>query len=399
MKKYLPILFFLFLNFAFQTNARESQEKIAQIPVQNTTTPKDSLALFLKHYEGFFKTNFNVSECPGAAVVIVKDNTVVYKKGFGVKKIHTTDSVDVNSVFRIASLSKGVSAVLAGHMVDKNELQWNQFVKDAVPTFGLKEHAQAARLQVRHLLSHTTGIYKYTFTKLIQKGLSLDQMIPSFNRIGVVAKEGEKYGYQNVVFSIIEKVMEKNTKKSFDDLLKERLFDPAGMTNASTTYTAIKANTNVALPHGYNCTSNKYWVKRIHPNYYNVAAAGGVNASISDMGEYLKVLLGNRPDIISKASLNEIFNPVVCTEGNSTYLNLWDGVTAAHYAMGWRVMDYKGRRIIYHGGNVNQYKTQLLVDPDNGIAICILFNGPNSFNGPAIPTFLSYYDFYKAMSK
>lgn len=360
---------------------------------------KDSLSFFLDHYDKFFATNFNVSECPGAAVVIVKDSTVVYKKGFGVKKIHTQDSVDVHSVFRIASLSKGVTAVLAGNMVDRNELKWDQNVKESVAIFDLRDKEQASRLKVDHLLSHTTGVYPYTFTRLIQQGMSLEQIVKSFKRKGVVSKEGAGYGYQNAMFSVIEKIMENQTQKTFELLLKERIFNPSGMKTASSTFLDIKSNDNVAFPHSYNHYSKKYRLDNLHKNYYNVAAAGGVNASISDMGEYLKVLLGYRPDVISEKRLSDIFNPVICTSQEDTYVNLWDGVTDSYYAMGWRILDYRGRRIVYHGGNVNQYKTQLLIDPDNKIAICVLFNGPNPFNGPVMPTFLNYYDFYKDMKK
>ncbi|WP_281989361.1 serine hydrolase domain-containing protein [Aquimarina aggregata] len=391
--KYFYVVSFVF--FAISCSAPAPKEKTVTVVETPVVSKKDSLSLFLEHYEKFFATNFNVSECPGAAVVIVKDSTVVYKKGFGVKEIHTQDSVDVNSVFRIASLSKGVTAVLAGNLVDQQELKWNQYIKESLNTFDLRNKEQASRLKVNHVLSHTTGLYPYTYTRLIQQGLSLDQIIRRFKRKGVVAREGVNYEYQNAIFSVIEKIMEKQTGTSFELLLKDRIFEPASMHTASSTFAAIKSNTNVALPHSYNHYSKKYSLDRLHKNYYNVAAAGGINASISDMGEYLKVLLGYRPDIISKERLQEIFNPVICTSDKDTYVNLWDGVTDSFYAKGWRILDYRGRRIVYHGGNVNQYKTQLMVDPDHKIAICVLFNAPNPFNGPVIPTFLSYYDFYK----
>lgn len=390
--KYFCVVFGII--FFASCNISKPKENVSSIHERPKISKKDSLSFFLEHYEKFFTTNFNVSECPGAAIVIVKDSTVVYKKGFGVKKIDTQDSVDVNTVFRIASLSKGVTAVLAGNLVDHNELKWNQKIKESLRAFDLKDKAQADRLRVDHLLSHTTGLYPYTCSGHIQNGFSIDRIISSFKTKGVVAKEGIDYEYQNAMFSVIEKIMEKNTKKTFETLLKERLFDPAEMHNASSTFSEIKNNTNVALPHSYNHYSKTYKLDKLHQNYYNVAAAGGVNASISDMGEYLKVLMGYRPDIISKESLTDIFNPIICTSDKDTYVNLWDGVTDSYYAMGWRILDYRGRRIIYHGGNVNQYKTQLLVDPDNKIAICVLFNAPNPFNGPVIPTFLSYYDFY-----
>ncbi|WP_103069909.1 serine hydrolase domain-containing protein [Aquimarina sediminis] len=391
MKCFYVVLIAVFLS---SCNTSEPEKEKNAIEEEFNVSKKDSLSFFLEHYEKFFATNFNVSECPGAAVVIVKDSTVVYKRGFGVKKIHTQDSIDENTVFRIASLSKGMTAVLAGNLVDRNELNWDQKIKESVRMFSLKDKKQADRLEVGHLLSHTTGLYKYTFTKLIQKGWSIDRIVNSFKNKGVVAREGVEYEYQNAMFSVIEKIMENQTGKPFEVLLKERVFDPANMSTASSTFSEIKASKNVALPHSYNHYSKKYSVTKIHKNYYNVAAAGGINASISDMGEYLKVLLGHRPDVISNSSLADIFNPVICTSDKDTYVNLWDGVTDSYYAMGWRILDYRGRRVVYHGGNVNKYKTQLLIDPDNGIGICVLFNAPNSFNGPVIPTFLNYYDFY-----
>ncbi len=395
----MKCFYVILLVLVVSCNTSKPTEKAVVINKEPETSKKDSLSFFLSHYDKFFATNFNVSECPGAAVVIVKDSTVIYKKGFGVKEIHTQDSVDTNTVFRIASLSKGVTAVLAGNMVDQNELQWNQNIKKTLDVFDLKDRKQASRLQVNHLLSHTTGLYKYTYSKLINRGVSIDQIIKNFRNKGVVSREGVEYEYQNAMFSVIEKIMEHQTEKSFEMLLKERVFNPAGMNDASSTFAAIKNNDNVALPHSYNHYSKKYRLDDLHKAYYNVSAAGGVNASISDMGEYLKVLLGNRPDIISKESLDDIFNPIICTSDKDTYVNLWDGVTDSYYAMGWRILDYRGRRIVYHGGNVNQYKTQLLIDPDNNIAICVLFNGPNPFNGPVMPTFLNYYDFYMDMKK
>ncbi|WP_378185723.1 serine hydrolase domain-containing protein [Aquimarina sp. W85] len=380
--------------------SKEELPKLDVKPVAETVIlDKQSLDFFLEHYDNFFTTNFNISECPGAAVVIVKDSTVVYKKGFGVKEIGTQDSVDVNTVFRIASLSKGVTSVLAGNLVDRKELKWNAKIKKAVPEFALRDKAQAKRLTVNHVLSHTTGLYKYTNTKLIHRGMSLPNIIASFKKNGVVAKEGTAYAYQNAMFSVVEKVMEEATETSFGTLLKERIFKASGMENASSDYNSIKNGENVALPHRYNHYSNTYYKTNLHKNYYNVAAAGGINASITDMGEYLKILLGNRPDIISKESLTEIFNPVICTSEDDTYVNLWQGVSDSFYAKGWRVLHYKGRTIVYHGGNVNEYKGQLVVDLTNKIAMCVLFNGPNSFNGPVIPTFLNYYDFYMEMKK
>lgn len=388
-------LVIIFVAIGCQTSPKTSKTNTLSEKPKVVYSQKDSLDFFLKHYDRFFATSFNISECPGAAVVIVKDTTAIYKKGFGVKKINTQDSVDTETVFRIASLSKGVTAILSGNLADHNEMDWEQKIVETVTDFSLKDKAHAKRLTANHILSHTTGLYKYSNTNLIHKGLPLNNIIKGFRKIGIVSKEGVDYQYQNAAFSMIEKIMESSTNKSFETLLKERLFIPAKMHNASSSYNAIASNDNVALPHKWNHYNKKYYLTSLHKNYYNVAAAGGVNASISDMGEYLKVVMGNRPDIISEDSLKEIFNPIICTSiKDKMYVNLWDGVTDSFYAKGWRVLNYRGRTIYYHGGNVNQYKGQIMVDPENNIGICVLFNAPNPFNGVVIPTFLSYYDFY-----
>ena len=80
--------------FFIYCSSPKQKNEVVVIKEEPKKEEKDSLLLFLEHYDKFFATNFNVSECPGAAVVIVKDSTVIYKKGFGVKKIHSRDSVD-----------------------------------------------------------------------------------------------------------------------------------------------------------------------------------------------------------------------------------------------------------------------------------------------------------------
>jgi len=96
MRIYLKCIGFILLVTACTTSKSKLKTKTVQErQAKQTGKEPDSLSFFLGHYDKFFATNFNVSECPGAAVVIVKDTTVIYKKGFGVKQINTQDSVDV----------------------------------------------------------------------------------------------------------------------------------------------------------------------------------------------------------------------------------------------------------------------------------------------------------------
>ncbi|MFY0654150.1 MAG: beta-lactamase family protein [Cyclobacteriaceae bacterium] len=342
-------------------------------------------------FERLFQQNLKKNGCPGAALVIVKDTTVLVMNGYGVRDITTEDSVDVSTAFRIGSVSKGFAGILTGILTQSTDLDWESRVKDVLPSFALSDSLQTNRIEVRHLLSHTVGLPRHSYTNLIEDGKSLDEIIPMLKGVNLISKEGRMMSYQNVTFSIIEKVSESFTNKSFDKLLREKIFDAANMQNASTSYQDILSTSNRAEPHYYNSRDKKYHKSRITRKYYNTIAAGGINASIEDMGNWLQVLLGNT-EVISKAALDSVFTSEVNTSRNRKYFNRWPGVKKSYYAKGWRLIDFGSREIVYHGGYVNLYRSEIAVDRENRIAICALFNAPTKYSGKVIPTFFNYCD-------
>jgi beta-lactamase class C len=358
---------------------------------------QERLDKFLHQYEAIFKTNFATTEVPGAAVAIVKDSSIIYMKGFGIRELGKPDSVDVHTVFRIASLSKGFTTVLVSLLVQKGILKWDDYVIDYLPDFELKDTAQTKRIQIKHLLSHTTGLPKQSLIEKIEDGETMEQMMPQLKSLRIEGKEGEFFGYQNVAFSIIQEIIRIKTNKSMEQWMQEEIFSKAGMKHASMTYEALMNDPNKALPHIKN--DDKDWeIRPIHDKYYNTAAAGGINASISDMAQWLLVLLGNRPDITPQGSLDYIFTPYIYQQ-ELGYFENWTGITKSAYGMGWRLWLYHGRKIIYHGGSVNDYKTEIAFDPENKIGICIMFNAQNHYSRAAVPNFLDCYDLYESMEE
>ena len=197
------------------------------------------------------------------------------------------------------------------------------------------------------MLSHTTGLPYHAYTNLIEKGFDVRkialQYIPG---APLSAKEGEVYSYQNAAFCIIEEVMRGKLHKSYQQLLQEDIFTPNGMSLASCDFESIQNIGNKALPHFW---TGSFWrPDEISPLYYNAAAAGGVNASISDMGKWLKLLLGHRPAIANEVTLDRVFSPVVETGSERRIFRHWINRSDASYAMGWRVLNHHNDTIIYH---------------------------------------------------
>ena len=353
------------------------------------TLPNPYVQKLLHEYEEKMVDLLRDTKTPGLAIAVVQDSTILFMKGYGLREVGTTDSVDVHTVFRLASVSKCFAPVLTGLLVERGLLHWDDLVIHYLPDFQLKSRSSTASLRLTHVLSHTTGLPYHTYTTLVEDGLDLDTMLAQLKNVNTIAKPGELYSYQNVAYSIIGAVIEARTGKSYQTLMREKIFTPLHMDDASMTYEAMTQNPNVAKPHlhwrkGWKTTS-------ISDTYYNVAPAGGVNASISDMAEWLKVLLGTRSDFIKQQTLEKIFTPVVKAKTKNHYFRKWVGRSDAYYALGWRVLDFKNDTLLYHGGYVRGYRSELAVDQRSRIGICVLGNGPGRLVDNAVPMFFNLF--------
>jgi len=358
------------------------------------TFSEAALEAMVADYDRFFQDSMGLTETPGAAVVIVKDGQVIFQRGYGVKIAGGQDSVDAHTVFRIGSLSKGFAGVLTGMLVQEGVLNWNEPVQNHYPEFTLSDRSQAQRMELRHLLSHTTGLPHHAYTHLIERGYDIRRIVRNhFPLTPLYGKEGEVFNYQNVAFSAIEEVIQGATYKTYSELLDENIFRPAGMATASTDYKTMQRRSNKALPHLH--TRQGWKAVPISPNYYNAVAAGGINASITDMGEWLKLLLGYQPGIVADTTLDRVFQPLINTDKGRPIFPQWIGPEEAFYAMGWRVLEHGGETYVYHGGYVNGFRGELALNRRDGIAVCILFNASTPLGRDCIPAFFERWEKHK----
>lgn len=345
---------------------------------------------FLKDYNAFFQDSMILSGTPGAAVVVVKDSQVVYMRGFGVRAEGNPSPIDENTVFRIGSLSKGFAGILAGMLENEGKFAWYDKVQQYVPDFSLSDPAQAERLEVRHILTQTTGLPYHSFSNLIEQGFTTEYILSQFPLARLAGKEGNYFSYQNAAYCLIEPVLQNVTGKTYRELLSERLFKPLGMNAASCDYEAIANSPNHALPHRYRAG---IWVAdSITHRYYNYPAAGGVNASITDMAEWLKALLGHKQSVVPVEVLKDVFTPVIATGLERPVLRGFIDRDSAYYGKGWRILEHGPDTLVYHAGFVNNYHSEIALNYRDGIGICVLFNAPSPLAGRCISGFFKRWE-------
>jgi beta-lactamase class C len=372
--------------FPFLIKTSEIGKKINEITEVNHA--KEIQEVITK-FDSLHNINIEQSGAIGGAVVITYKGQVAFIKCFGVKKSGEKNPVDENTVFRLASVSKTITGVLAGILDEENVIELDDKVVDYLPEFKLKYPENANSVKVRHLLSHTSGLTPHAFDMMVEDKVPLTKIILRLNEVEIVAPPGLNYAYQNVMFSLYDPVTNAKTKKSFQEILNEKIFEPFGMENASSDFESFEKNENKAFPHVKN--EKGFVPSRLNDRYYVTVPAAGINASISDMGQFLIAISGKDDDLFSEKAREAVFTPQVESVLKRTYYRNWDKIDSKHYAIGWRILNYKNHKIAQHSGYVLGYQAEIAICAAEEVGIAILSNSPNSFFSEGVPTFLNLF--------
>lgn len=321
-------------------------------------------------FAAYFDNQVAQENITGAAFVVASPAGTVLTGTAGYTDTTLTRKIDENTTFRVASVSKTFAAGLAALLVREGEFSWADPVTAYVP--GFKINGDSGKVQIQHVLGQSTGLVSHAYDNLIEDGLSLDQIQEQYRNLTYICAPGECYSYQNSVFSLIEQVIENTTSRSYSELMEEKIFRPLDMKTASVGYGPFINNPNHASPH---VKSRERWrTVEVKPNYYRVAPAAGINASVTDMGKWLTAQMGGNPQVIDPETVETVTRPRVKTI-RDTRRQFWrDMLSDAHYGLGWRVYQMGTNRIIYHSGWVSGYRADIAWSEEHKIGIAILMN-------------------------
>ncbi len=324
---------------------------------------------------------------PGMAMAIVQNGRVLSARGYGVTDVATPQTVDAHTVFRLASLSKSFAGTMAGLLVNDGALRWDSKVSDYVPSFKLNDPLATQRVTVADLLSHRVGLQSHNaFDRDIEANGDYYDVSHKLASAPLSCSPGQCYAYQNVAFSLIGDVVFAASGSFYDQAVDRRIFKPLGMNDASIGLTGIESSARWARPH---VRSRNGWVSLMpKPTYYRLPPAAGVNASASDMAQWLIAQTGHRPDVLPAPLLATLHAPLIATPGEMRAGWRRERVHSASYALGWRVFDYAGQQVVFHAGAVQGYRGLVAMVPGRDLGIAILWNSDSGLPSGLLPTVL-----------
>lgn len=327
------------------------------------------------------------SRIPGLAMAIVANGKVVSLRGYGVTDTVSHAPVSADTVYRLASLSKAFASTLSAQLVHEGAMSWDSPIANQLPAFKLRDLAGAQKVTVRDILSHQVGLTHNTYDRDLEGNQPYPLLAERLSNAPMACAPGECYGYQNIAFSLIGDMVFAVTGDFYVHQVEKRLFHPLGMYTATYGREGLEGSSRWAKPH---VRGRSGWVPvRPKETYYRVPPAAGVNASARDMAQWLLAQLGHYPDVLPPALLDEIHTPQVATPSEirgSSWRH--ERLRAAHYALGWRIYDYSGHTLVFHGGAVQGYRALIGLLPERDIGIVVLWNSESNAPSGLLPSFI-----------
>lgn len=309
----------------------------------------------------------------GMSLAIVRNDSVIYVKAYGVKEVGKPDTVDENTLFEIGSTTKTFTSLLVGIMQTDGRLKFDDRISAHLPDFRMYDPYANAEVTIRDALSHRTGLARGELMWL-GSGLSRAEIIRRLRFQPPATSFRSTYAYNNPMMMVAGEVAAKAGGSSWEELIRQRILTPLGMTRSIPLVKDFSRVSNAAMPHAVGPSAS---LAQEHEILENIAPAGAINSTARDMAQYLRFQMGdgtfNGKRIISTAALREIHSPQTLVGGGGR--GSADGVTRLNaYGLGFFVADFRDHVYWNHGGNTVGMTAAMGMLPTEKIGAVVLSN-------------------------
>jgi CubicO group peptidase (beta-lactamase class C family) len=334
---------------------------VKQEPRRLHTSPIDpALARFVRE-------RMRATGTPGVAVGVLHKSRA-YAQGFGVRSIEAPDPVDEETLFQIGSTTKTFTAAAIMRLVERKELDLDVPVRRYIKQLKLKDPDVTKNVTLRHLLTHTGGWVGDFFPAMGRGDDAVARLVDGLAKIPQLTPLGEVWHYNNAGFVLAGHVLEKVTGQTYEQAIKELLFDPLGM-KRSFFFADEAVAYRVAAGHvARTFKSRHHDIAQPWALDRSSGPAGAIIADVIDQLRWAQFNMGdgrapNGKRLLRKSSLRLMQTPQAPA-----------GSIADHVGISWLLSDVDGARLVAHGGTTNGHLSAFDMVPERGFAVTVLTN-------------------------
>lgn len=308
---------------------------------------------------------------PGMSLAIVKDGSVVVSKGYGYKSFEKQIPVTADTQFAIGSATKAFTGLSVLITQDQGKLSLDDSPKKYLSYFKINDAEIDKNIKIKNLLDHSSGLNRTDLGWITGK-LNREEIIKVAGEAKPMAKLGEKFQYQNVMFAAAGEIVAKVQKMPWEKFVAQDILKPLGMNNTTVSIAEMQKAKDYSLGYEYNFDTKETNLLPTR-NIAAVSPAGSINSTSNDMAKWLKFILNkgefNGKRLVSEKGFTEWTSPQMKIAGTSSY------------GFGWFIQDWKGKKVIHHGGNIDGFNSMVALIPEENLGFVMLTNVSDSSLG------------------
>jgi CubicO group peptidase (beta-lactamase class C family) len=329
----------------------------------------DDLAAKLATMESQIEAKRKETGVPGLSVSIVKDDRLVFAKGFGMRDVERGLPVTADTLMPIGSSTKAFTAMAAAISVDQGKLSFDDPPAKYLPYFKLQDAEANSKATLRDLLSHRTGLASYTDVPWAVGTLNREEVIRVVGDAKPTAPLRAKFQYNNVMYSAAGEVVAAAQKTSWEDAIANLIFKPLGMNVSDTSVKQMQKSADFSR--GYHDDADTKTSTLIPTrDVTNIAPAGAINSNVKDMSRWVRLML-NGGEFEGKRLVSEKnFHELVSTQTQIA--------PKVSYGFGWVLASWHDHATIWHNGGIDGFHALVEMIPDQHLGFVILSNVEDS---------------------
>jgi CubicO group peptidase (beta-lactamase class C family) len=322
---------------------------------------------------------------PGMAIGIIDGDRIV-ARGYGIRRIGDRQRVDEHTLFPIGSNTKSFTAAALAILIEEGKLGWEDRVVDRLPGFRLYDAYATQELTVRDLLVHRSGLGLGAGDLLFFPPTSFtrEQIVQRLRYIKPATSFRSGYAYDNVLYLVAGELVRHVSGQSWESFVEQRILAPIGMSDSAASGATARAELRAGLHGRFDGPMRGLGTLvpiELETTVGNYGPAGSIQASATDMARWLQVQLDHgavksrNTRIFSEANAREMWTPVTLMPIDTPSAPLAETAkNFSAYALGWEVSDYRGHKILTHGGGVEGGLSVTALIPERHVGFAVMIN-------------------------
>ena len=326
----------------------------------------------VSYIDSIVPTILKTSGIPGMAIVIVRNDSVLLSKGYGIRSIDSKTPVTNQTIFGVGSLTKAMTATALAMLVDSSIVSWDDRVKKHLPEFRLADPYVTENLEIQDVLSLREGIPRGD--TIAARNMSAQQIISRMAFLSPTMFRKSFGEAPNIMYLLAGQIVSAASGSTWDEFVKRRIFVPLQMNSTSTKLSETKTLRDLATPH---IKRNEKVQTTEWRGFEHLASAGAVNSNVDDLANWLRFNLSKGrfcgQILVSEKALSETYRAHSILSPN--YQSAFNQEAPFNaYGFGWVVSQYRNRTLLEHGGSVDGFGAVIAIIPEEQLGIVILSN-------------------------